>query len=33
MLEVQLGTFRSGLTALLIEILGIVMALEDVANG
>lgn len=33
MLEVQLRTFRRGLTALLIEVLGIVMALGDVANG
>ncbi len=33
MLEVQLRTFRWGLTALLIEVLGIVMALGDVANG
>lgn len=33
MLEVQLRTFRWGLAALLVEILGIVMALGDVANG
>lgn len=33
MLEVQLRTFRWGLSALLVEILGIVMALGDVANG
>jgi hypothetical protein len=33
MLEVQLRTFRWSLTALLFEILGIVMALGDVANG
>ena len=33
MLEVQLRTFRWGLTALLVEILGIVIAIGDVANG
>ncbi len=33
MLELQLRTFRWGLTALLVEILGIVIALGDVANG
>jgi hypothetical protein len=33
MLEVQLRRFRWGLSALLVEILGIVMALGDVASG
>lgn len=33
MLEVQLRRFQWGLSALLVEILGIVMALGDVANG
>ena len=33
MLEVQLRTFRWGLAALLVEVLGIVVALGEVAHG